>query len=180
MDCSPLGSLILCVCHIFPSGNLMPKTWSLCTGAEVNLGDRVLGRVGENSCIALPGKGDTVGSSPSRLCVLTWGDLWLISSSGSRAQLWWGSGWMQGLQPLIWPHAISWWTAVLKVIKPLSGMKSASSGRSHLPLVGASFCRRAQRYCYAYLLKGNQDSAPGGRLTSLDLRFLICKMVMGT
>ena len=53
----------------------MPKTQSLCTGAEVNLGDRVLGGVGKNNCIALPGKGDTVGSSPSKLCVLTWGDL---------------------------------------------------------------------------------------------------------
>ena len=75
VDCSLLGSLILCVCHIFPSGNLMPKTQSLCTGAEVNLGDRVLGGVGKNNCIALPGKRDTVGSSPSKLCVLTWGDL---------------------------------------------------------------------------------------------------------
>ena len=36
---------------------LMLKTWSLCTGAELNLGDRVLGKVERNSSIALSGKG---------------------------------------------------------------------------------------------------------------------------
>ena len=36
---------------------VMPKTWPLCTGAESNLRDRVLGDVDKNSFIALPGKG---------------------------------------------------------------------------------------------------------------------------
>ena len=35
---------------------LMPKTQPLCTGAESNLRDRVLGEVEKNSFIALPGK----------------------------------------------------------------------------------------------------------------------------
>ena len=34
----------------------MPKTQPLCTGAESNLRDRVLGEVEKNSFIALPGK----------------------------------------------------------------------------------------------------------------------------
>ena len=35
----------------------MPKTRPLCAGAELNLGDGVLGEVEKNSFIALPGKG---------------------------------------------------------------------------------------------------------------------------
>ena len=42
------------VCWVFLS--LMPKTWPLCPGAELNLRDRVLGEVEKNSFIALPGK----------------------------------------------------------------------------------------------------------------------------
>ena len=36
---------------------MMPKTQPLCTGAELNLRDGVLGEVAKNSFIALPGKG---------------------------------------------------------------------------------------------------------------------------
>ena len=36
---------------------LMPKTQSLYTSAQLNLGDRVLGEVEKKSFIALPGKG---------------------------------------------------------------------------------------------------------------------------
>ena len=36
---------------------LMVKAQSLCMVAESNLGDRVLGKVGKDSCITLPGKG---------------------------------------------------------------------------------------------------------------------------
>ena len=39
----------------------MPKTWPLCTGAKLNLGDRVLGEVEKNSFIALPDKGGHSG-----------------------------------------------------------------------------------------------------------------------
>ena len=36
---------------------MMPKTWPLCTGAELNLRDRILVEVKKNSFIALPGTG---------------------------------------------------------------------------------------------------------------------------
>ena len=36
----------------------------MCTGAELNLRDRVLGNVGKNSFIALPGKGRQIGLLP--------------------------------------------------------------------------------------------------------------------
>ena len=38
-------------------GLVMPKSRPLCTGAESNLRDRLLGEVEKNSFIALPGKG---------------------------------------------------------------------------------------------------------------------------
>ena len=53
----------------------MPKTWPLCTSAESNLGDRVLGEVEKNSFIALPGKGGHSRLRPQKLCALTWEDL---------------------------------------------------------------------------------------------------------
>ena len=53
----------------------MPKTWPLCTGAEPNLGDRVLGEVEKNGFIAFPGKGRHRGLASQKLCVLTWEDL---------------------------------------------------------------------------------------------------------
>ena len=34
---------------------MMSKTWPLCTGAESDLGERVLGEVEKNSFVALPG-----------------------------------------------------------------------------------------------------------------------------
>ena len=42
---------------------------SLCTGAESNLGDRVLGEVEKESFIALPGKGGHAGFCLEKLCV---------------------------------------------------------------------------------------------------------------
>ena len=39
----------------------MPKTRPLCTGAELNLRDRVLCKVEKNNFIALPGKGGHSG-----------------------------------------------------------------------------------------------------------------------
>ena len=47
----------------------MMKTWTLCTGAELNLGNRVLGEIKKNSFIALPGNGDPVGSCLQKLGV---------------------------------------------------------------------------------------------------------------
>ena len=38
-------------------GEMMLKAQPLCTGAEMNLGDKVWGEVEKNSFIALPGKG---------------------------------------------------------------------------------------------------------------------------
>ena len=54
---------------------LMPKTQPLCTGAESNLRDRVLGEVEKKSFIALPGKGGTAGLCPEKLFVPTQEDL---------------------------------------------------------------------------------------------------------
>ena len=49
---------------------LMLKTRPLCTGAESNLRDRVLGEVEKNSFIALPGKGGHGWAlCPQKLCV---------------------------------------------------------------------------------------------------------------
>ena len=54
---------------------MMPKAWPLCTSAESNLGDRVLGEMEKNNFIALPGKGGQRGSRLKKLCVPTWEDL---------------------------------------------------------------------------------------------------------
>ena len=48
---------------------LMLKTWPLCTGAELNLGGRVLGEVEKNSFIALPGKRGHSRLVPLNNCV---------------------------------------------------------------------------------------------------------------
>ena len=53
----------------------MPKTRPLCTGAQLNLGDKVLGEVEKNSFTALPGKGRHSGLMPQKLCVPTQDDL---------------------------------------------------------------------------------------------------------
>ena len=50
----------------------MPKTQPLCTGAESNLRNRVLGEV-ENSFVALPVKGGHSRLIFSKLCIPTWG-----------------------------------------------------------------------------------------------------------
>ena len=49
----------------------MPKTQPLCTGAKSNLGDNVLGEIGKNRFIALPGKGGHSRLMPLKLCVPT-------------------------------------------------------------------------------------------------------------
>jgi len=45
-------------------GEITLKAQPLCTGAEMNLGDKVWGEVEKNSFIALLGKGGTMGSCP--------------------------------------------------------------------------------------------------------------------
>ena len=45
---------------------LILKTQPLCTSAELNLRDRVLGEVEKNSFIALPGKGGHRGFLPQK------------------------------------------------------------------------------------------------------------------
>ena len=49
----------------------MLKTGPLCTGAESNLRDRVLGEVEKNIFSALPGKGGCSGFVPQKLCPLS-------------------------------------------------------------------------------------------------------------
>ena len=51
------------------------ETWPLCTGAELNLGDKVLGEIEKNSFVALPGKRGHSRLLPSKLCVPTQGNL---------------------------------------------------------------------------------------------------------
>ncbi|MES8734619.1 hypothetical protein U6U86_12335, partial [Cutibacterium acnes] len=46
----------------------MPKTQTVCTGAESNLRDRVLVKIEKNNFIALPGKGGHSRLMPSKLC----------------------------------------------------------------------------------------------------------------
>ena len=66
----------------------MPKAWPLCTGAELNLGDRVLGEVEENSFIALPGRAGHSGLLPSKtMCPNLGGFGEEFYSNGSRAGL---------------------------------------------------------------------------------------------
>ena len=49
----------------------------LYTGTELNLRDRVLGEVENNSFIALPGKGDHSRLMLPKLCVPNWG-VWVV------------------------------------------------------------------------------------------------------
>ena len=46
---------------------MMSKTWPLCTGAESDLGERVLGEVEKNSFIFCQAKQETVGPSLENL-----------------------------------------------------------------------------------------------------------------
>lgn len=47
----------------------MLKTWPLCTGAKLNLGDRVLDKIEENSLIVFLGKVGTQGTPAFENCV---------------------------------------------------------------------------------------------------------------
>ena len=55
---------------------MMPKSRPLCTGAETNLRDRVLGEVEKNSFTALPDKGGHSGLMPLKDCVSQPGRMW--------------------------------------------------------------------------------------------------------
>lgn len=65
---------------------LMPKTRPLSTGAELNLGNRVMGEAEKNNFIVLQAKGDIVGSCPSKLCVPT--RKYLVRSFTAMLQGW--------------------------------------------------------------------------------------------
>ena len=54
--------------HLWTEVELMSKPWSLYASAKLNLGDRVLGEVENNSFIALPGQGGHSGLAPQKLC----------------------------------------------------------------------------------------------------------------
>ena len=77
---------------------LMPKAQPLCIGADLNLGDRVLGEVGKDSFIALPGKGGHSGLLPRKLCPNAGGFDEELYSNSSRAGLLTRSGCVQGLR----------------------------------------------------------------------------------
>ena len=79
----------------------MSKAWPLCTGAESNLRDRVLGEVEMNSFIALPGKGGHSGLLPLKTgCPHPGGFDEGFYSSGSRVGLLIRLGCVQGLHSL--------------------------------------------------------------------------------
>ena len=76
----------------------MPRPWPLCTGAESNLGDRVLGEVENNSFIGLPGKGEHRGFLPLKtVCPNPGGFGEEFYSNSSRMGLLIGVGCVQGL-----------------------------------------------------------------------------------
>ena len=76
---------------------MMLKARLLCTGAVLNLGDRVLGEVEKNSFIALPGKRGTEGTCPKKLCPNLGGFEEEFYSNGSRVGLLIRLGCVQGL-----------------------------------------------------------------------------------
>ena len=72
---------ILVICCLFENSQFDAETWPVCTGAELNLRDRVLGVVGKKKIALLlcQAKGDTVGLCPEN-CVsqfrgIKWGVL---------------------------------------------------------------------------------------------------------
>ena len=105
----------------------MPKTWPLCTGAELNFRDRVLGEVEKNSFIALPGKGGyrrLVASKPREF-----GEEFYSSGSGAglliRIRVCAGPVFLSSV--LRWfPDELLWFSR-LSNCDFLSGMKNASS-----------------------------------------------------
>ena len=81
------------------------ETQPLCTGAKLNLRDRVLDGVERNSSIALPGKVGRKGIMPLKLWVPTYGDLVRSFTAEVPRQ---GSG-DQGVcaGPVFWPQVVS-------------------------------------------------------------------------
>ena len=66
----------------------MPKAQPLCTGAELNLGGRVLGEVEKNSFVALPGRGGHSRLLPSKtMCPNLGGFIEKFYSSSLRVGL---------------------------------------------------------------------------------------------
>ena len=66
----------------------MLKTWHLCTGARLNLRDRVLGKEEKNSFIVLPGKRGHSGLMPSKTVCPNSGEFGeAFYSNGSRMGL---------------------------------------------------------------------------------------------
>ena len=82
-------------------GEMMLKAQPLCTGAEMNLGDKVWGEVEKNSFIALPGKWGHSWLMPSRLYIPHWRGLGGIINRFKKCDQimdvlligWWGGDW---------------------------------------------------------------------------------------
>ena len=87
----------------------MLKTQLLCTSAESNLGDRILGEGEKNSFIALPGKGGHSGLVPLKtVCPNLGGFGEEFYSNGSKAELLIRLGCVfRACTPLIWSQVIS-------------------------------------------------------------------------
>ena len=101
----------------------MLKTQPLCTGAKLNLRDRVLGRVGKNSFIALPGKGGHSGLVPLKTaCPIPGGFGEEFYSSGTRVGLLIRLGCVQGL------HSFNLVSGDLLILMSFSGSFNLASG----------------------------------------------------
>ena len=89
----------------------MLKTRPLCTGAESNLGDRVLGEVEKDTFIALPGKGGhsglmtrkTVCPNPGRFGEGFWFNGAMVQGRGCCKD----QDVCRACIPLIWPQVVS-------------------------------------------------------------------------
>ena len=130
---------------------LMLKTWSLCSGAEVQSWRPSLGEVEKNSFIALPGTEQHSRLMPQN-CV-----------SQPRRIEWVSEQWFKGgvadkiraCIPLIWPH---WWA---------SRLSHCDFSLEHLPVVGVFILQNSLKMLLCAPLQGKPGPCPKAALLLL-------------
>ena len=130
---------------------LMLKTWSLCSGAEVQSWRPSLGEVEKNSFIALPGTEQHSRLMPQN-CV-----------SQPRRIEWVSEQWFKGgvadkiraCIPLIWPH---WWA---------SRLSHCDFSLEHLPVVGVFILQNSLKMLICAPLQGKPGPCPKAPQLSL-------------